>query len=126
MASRYRNLLERLIANTAEPAMEDGCWLWTGKRDRWLYGRLNVYVPGLRERVTVQAHLAVFVCFEAQPGNADEFWLAYLELRHSGLELDHLCVSPLCVHPDHTEPVTPAENCRRRDARRATFACAHV
>lgn len=31
-----------------------------------------------------------------------------------GLELDHLCRTPLCVNPDHLEPVTRAENMRRR------------
>lgn len=31
-----------------------------------------------------------------------------------GLELDHLCRVPACVRPDHLEPVTHAENMRRR------------
>lgn len=31
-----------------------------------------------------------------------------------GLELDHLCRNKLCVRPDHLEPVTRAENMRRR------------
>ena len=30
-----------------------------------------------------------------------------------GLELDHLCRNPKCVNPDHLEPVTHRENCRR-------------
>jgi len=123
--SPYPTLHLRLVANTAEPASDNGCWPWTSKRDRWGYGRLNVYVPGLLAVVTVQAHLALFVRLEAAPADMDEFWLAYLELRHSGLELDHLCVTPNCIHPDHHEPVTASENCQRRDARRAKgFSCA--
>jgi hypothetical protein len=34
-----------------------------------------------------------------------------------GLELDHLCAVPLCVNPDHLEPVTRTENIDRRTAR---------
>lgn len=34
-----------------------------------------------------------------------------------GLELDHLCVTPMCVWPFHMEPVTHAENQRRIAAR---------
>lgn len=30
-----------------------------------------------------------------------------------GLELDHTCVTPMCVFPAHTEPVTHAVNQRR-------------
>lgn len=41
-----------------------------------------------------------------------------------GLELDHLCVTPMCVRPLHLEPVTHAEN-QRRIALRQT-ACRRV
>lgn len=117
MARLYDNLFTRLVANTHAPTSELGCWPWKAKKDRWGYGRLNVYVPGLARRVIVQAHLAMLVCVEASPANADEFWLAYLELRHSGLELDHTCVVPSCIHPDHHDPVTPKQNCQRREER---------
>lgn len=30
-----------------------------------------------------------------------------------GLEIDHLCRTRSCVRPDHLDPVTHAENCRR-------------
>lgn len=33
-----------------------------------------------------------------------------------GLEIDHLCRNKQCVNPDHLEPVTRAENARRRFA----------
>lgn len=34
----------------------------------------------------------------------------------AGLELDHLCRNTRCVKPEHLEPVTRAENMRRRYA----------
>lgn len=33
-----------------------------------------------------------------------------------GMELDHECRQPLCVRPSHLEPVTTAENAKRRGA----------
>jgi len=47
--------------------------------------------------------------------------LAYLLLWGSipeGKHLDHLCRNTLCVYPWHLEPVTPAENDRRKVIRR--------
>ena len=116
--SPYPTLFTRLVANTEEPENERACWVWTGKRDRWWYGRLNVYVPGLAKVVTVMAHIAAWVTHAVAPLDADEFYLAYQEFVTSGLELDHLCEMPACIFIDHLEPVTPSENCKRRDARR--------
>lgn len=31
-----------------------------------------------------------------------------------GMQLDHLCLVRICCNPDHLEPVTPAENNRRK------------
>jgi hypothetical protein len=39
-------------------------------------------------------------------------------------DLDHLCGVPICVRPDHLEPVTRSENNRRATAR-GTRAAAH-
>jgi hypothetical protein len=113
----YPDLFARLMANTHEPENDRACWAWSGKRDRWGYGRVNVYVPGLGAVVTLMAHLAVWLWVEAGCTTADDLWLAYQELQASGLEIDHLCVVPNCVHPDHHEPVTSRENSQRRDER---------
>lgn len=43
-----------------------------------------------------------------------------------GLELDHTCVTPMCVYPDHLEPVTHAENQSRiRDRFTACHRAGH-
>lgn len=118
--SPYADLFTRLVANTAEPENGQACWLWTSKRDRSGYGRVNVYVPGLGAAVILMAHIVAYVTHEGRPADADEMWLMYQEFVASGLELDHLCRMPACIYVDHHEPVTPAENCRRRDERRAS------
>lgn len=98
---RYDSLFSRLIANTHEPETERGCWVWKAKRDRWGYGRLNVYRNG--RHATVMAHV--------------EMWRALGEEIPDGHHLDHLCCNPSCINPDHLDPVLPAENMRRRSAR---------
>lgn len=66
-----------------------GCWLWTGPVWKG-YGHSG--------GTTAHPHV----------------WLALGRTIPAGLELDHLCRKPLCVNPDHLEPVTRAENARRR------------
>jgi hypothetical protein len=41
----------------------------------------------------------------------------------SGLVIDHLCRTPLCMNPSHMEPVTIGENTRR--GAQALTSCAH-
>lgn len=120
--ARYPNLYARLLASTEEPGHDGGCWAWTGKRDRGWYGRVNVWVPGLQRRVTLQAHIALWVWMHAEPANVDEFWLQYQAFVLSGLQLDHLCVTATCICPDHLDPCTSQENLRRRDDRRTQRA----
>jgi hypothetical protein len=48
--------------------------------------------------------------------------LAYGKLPEQ--DLDHLCRRPLCVNPEHLEPVTHAENCRRGARAKITMAVA--
>lgn len=84
---------ERFDAKVQYPEAPDGCWIWTGPTAGKGYGQTTtkgtrVYV----HRLSYMAHV----------GPIPE-----------GLEIDHLCRTPLCVRPDHLEPVTHAENVRR-------------
>ena len=70
---------------------EDGCWRWTGPTAGG-YGRVQIY-----------AHRWMY---EREVGPIPD-----------GLQIDHLCRNPLCVNPEHLEPVTHAENQRRKSER---------
>lgn len=70
------------------------CWVWQGVPDGSNgYGRLRV------EGRRTPAHRYFYERANGPVPN--------------GLVLDHLCRTPLCVNPDHLEPVTIAENTRR-------------
>ena len=71
----------------------ESCWLWTGPLATLGYGRMRF------EGRTYPAHR-----------------LAYILVKGSvpdDLPLDHLCRIPLCVNPDHLEPVTTRINTLR-------------
>lgn len=81
----------------------DGCWTWLGQTNQWGYGHFRRTLgPGLY--LTVKAHR---FAYELVVGPIP-----------AGLTLDHLCGNQSCVRPEHLEPVTNAENLRRRHARR--------
>jgi hypothetical protein len=112
---RYGSLWGRLMANTTEPDGEQGCWCWTGRKvSAYGYGRLNLYVPDLACAKPVTAHVPSWVMLETGIMAPGPLYLAYLELRCSGLELDRLCHETRCINPDHLEPVTPQQNSARR------------
>jgi hypothetical protein len=84
----------------------DGCWLWTGGVTADGYGR---FVTQSGRIVRAHRHAYELLVGPIPPGHT----------------VDHLigpsepCTSTLCVRaPDHLEPVTNAENLRRRHARR--------
>ena len=72
---------------------EGDCWEWIGPRMRSGHGRFYVH-GGIA--------LAHRVMWEFLVGPIPE-----------GLHIDHLCINPPCVNPDHLEPVTNATNVRR-------------
>lgn len=69
------------------------CWEWTEATSAG-YGQLKV------ARHWVYAHR---FAYELLIGPIPD-----------GLDLDHLCLNAICVNPDHLEPVSRAENRRRR------------
>ena len=117
-ARRYGSLWERLVANTAEPDNGQACWEWTGQRCTSGYGRVSVHSPARGRNVKLSAHLALWCWMMWECASMEELFLAYTEMRESGLHLDHLCVNPACVNPDHLDPTSPIENYRRRGAAR--------
>ena len=84
-------------------ARGDACWLWAGGVNQWGYGTFRrTLSPGVHR--SVLAHRRA--------------WELLVGPIAEGLTLDHLCEERLCVRPSHLEPVTNAENVRRRHARR--------
>lgn len=93
---------ERFWSKVDRP-LRDGCWTWLGQTNQWGYGHFRRTLgPGLYR--TVKAHR---FAYELVVGPIP-----------AGLTLDHLCGNQSCVRPGHLEPVTNAENLRRRHARR--------
>lgn len=88
--------LTRFLAKIAPDA--DGCWIWTGKKDRDGYGLFGEgdVIPG---EVTRRAHRISYIYFVGEIAD--------------GLVMDHLCRVVACVNPSHLEPVTIGENVRR-------------
>lgn len=107
----YVNLWHRLMGNIRVPENEQACWEWKSRHDNWQYPLVNIWVPGQQKTVTLKAHIVAWVLIEAECTCADEVRLAYLELVSSGMELDHTCVNPRCINPDHLELETPKRNC---------------
>lgn len=90
-----RPILDRVADNVA--LTDSGCLLWLGSRTADGYGAIKVRLDGVRR--DWRAHRLVY---ELLVGPIPD-----------GMEPDHTCRNKLCVHPDHLEPVTHAENLRR-------------
>lgn len=63
----------------------DGCWLWTGARDAWGYGKVRMSIRGKPKR-DLKAPRAMYSLLYGDPG--------------SQMVLHH-CDNPPCVRPDH-------------------------
>ncbi len=73
------------------------CWVWIGNLDHKGYGRISVRVNG--QPTGARAHRVSY-----------EFFMG--EKLREGMTLDHRCRIHGCIHPNHQEPVTRAENTR--------------
>ena len=71
---------------------ENGCWIWQGCTDSVGYGQ---------------------TCRGRKYRKAHQFYYAqkYGDVP-VGKELHHKCETPLCVNPDHLQPLTHKENCQ--------------
>lgn len=89
---RSRPLSERFNEKVTRDG--NGCWRWTGTRDRHGYGQIRV------SKRLVYAHR---VSFELVHGPIPE-----------GKVIDHMCFTPECVNPDHLRAVSRQENNEHR------------
>lgn len=79
-----------------------GCWPWIGHRQGKGYGQMEFKGP--TKTHTLTAHRLSYML---NVGSIPE-----------GMVIDHVCQNKSCVNPSHLEPVTHAENCRRRENNR--------
>lgn len=99
-----RLLGKALIESRTQVDEESGCWLWQGRIDKYGYARIG------------DGHIGHRYAYKAFVGPIPE-----------GLDVDHVCHMAAsacapgascphrrCVNPQHLEPVTRAENNRRR------------
>ena len=97
--ANHRQLVEKGRVMVAYAVEDRGhgtpCWIWSGHSVQ--YGKRAGRVHSGQERVYAYRHV-----YETHKGPIPV-----------GLVLDHLCREPLCVNPDHLEPVTQGENLRR-------------
>ena len=77
---------------------ENGCWIWRGAPNNMGYGKVGS---------------AGDESAGAEQAAHRWFYKRFVGPIPEGLVLDHLCRTPLCVNPEHLEPVTLAENTRR-------------
>ena len=91
----YRLLVRERIHERSRRS-ENGCIEWTGARDRYGYGKINLVIDGRRRQTG--AHRAA--------------WLAEVGDIPGELMIDHLCRNRACVNLEHMELVTGVENTR--------------
>lgn len=122
--SPYAGPYDRLARTIHEPENEQACWVGTGRKvDDRGYIRMNFHVPGAGGNKTLTSHVALWILLHYREfiHNIDDLYLACVEFRMSGLELDHQCFNPSCRNPDHLLPEWAIDN-NRRKRRTANYA----
>jgi HNH endonuclease len=99
----FPTLEARLIGNSVLD-LDTDCWVWIGFRDRKGYGMTTIWINSKRH--SRYAHRLSFEVLRGEP----------IPL---GLQIDHTCMNPSCINPDHLQLATLRENTRLRNARRA-------
>lgn len=92
----FTTQMDRFMSHVS-PEPNSGCWIWTATGTRGGYGMFRTGTK--RDGSNKLAHRVAYVLLKGP-------------IPH-GLHLDHLCRVRCCVNPDHLEPVTNKENCRR-------------
>jgi hypothetical protein len=93
---KSRPLLDRIAEKVATD--DNGCLIWLGavRNNK----AANPYGQIILDGRIVGAHRAMW-------------FLIHGNMPAPGMDVDHLCRVTLCVHPDHLEVVSHAENLRR-------------
>lgn len=88
------------------------CWQAVGGRVcRGGYVREDYRVRGLGNRTArLTTHILAWLLDHLGPMERDDLFLAYVEMRASGLQLDHRCENPACRRPSHLILCTQSEN----------------
>ena len=109
MARKYRNLEERLIANSVvtDTGYDTPCWLYLGNLNANGYARLSIRVKAKKGKKKVHKKvLAHRTALEVLGGIKLTRWQ----------QANHKCCFRACINPDHLEPSTPKQNSEYRDA----------
>ena len=95
---RYPSLFARLVANTADPISDTGCWIWRGQIGTNHRPQISMRVDGKHRTL-----------------NAARVMLGLFYVLDAEAEASHLCAdSYLCINPDHLLPETKRQNMARR------------
>lgn len=91
------------------------CWCASARGVRLCrggYARMDVRIRGLGWQTRrLSMHVVAWLLDHLGPLSRDDLWLAYCEVRASGLQFDHRCESPNCIRPSHLAAlVTQSEN----------------
>ena len=104
MSNKYRDPVERIIANSVHCAI--GCWIWIGRKkpnnSGRLYGYINVRIRG-RHRSLLAHRYSLHL--------ATNIPLSKIKIAM------HRCDVPLCVNPDRLSAGSQKKNMRDRIAK---------